>query len=63
MLSPKILNSYMYDGKYMYYLLTTDNLSIKDKCFDFVLVPSVLYSEVPLYCYSYPVVSIFTQRS
>ena len=35
--SPKILNSYMNGSEYN--LLIKDNLSIKDKCFDFVLVP------------------------
>ena len=37
MFDPKILNSSMNGSKYN--LLIKDNLSIKDKCFDFVLVP------------------------
>ena len=37
MYAPKILNYYMNDSKYN--LLLKDNISIKDKNFDFVLVP------------------------
>ncbi len=33
-------------------LLNKDNPSIKDNCPEFILVPSVLYSEVPLYIHT-----------
>ena len=39
MLGPKILNFYMYDSEYNPPNKLKDSLSMKNKCFNYVLVP------------------------